>query len=122
MPPPARRPPRWRASADARAAAERSGEIRYLAELHRLEGALHAAGDDRAPPSAASAMPWRSRASRGSALGVARRHELGAPGADAGRAAPVRRAERETLAALVATFSEGVDTRDLTTPALFDQL
>jgi len=33
--------------ADARATAECSGEIRYLAELHRLEGALHAAGNDR---------------------------------------------------------------------------
>jgi hypothetical protein len=30
-----------------------------------------------------------------------------------GTRAPVRRAERETLGALVATFSEGADTRDL---------
>jgi len=33
--------------ADARATVECTGEIRYLAELHHLEGALHATGNDR---------------------------------------------------------------------------
>jgi len=100
--------------AAARSAAEEAGEIRYLAELHRLEGELHAAAGERARADTCfrraialareqGARWWELRATTSAArLALAR-----------GTRAASRRAEREALAALVATFNEGADTRDL---------
>jgi adenylate cyclase len=100
--------------AAARSAAEEVGEIRYLAELHRLEGELHAAAGDRPQAERCfrraielareqGARWWELRATTSAAqVALAR-----------GTRAPVRSTERETLEALVATFSEGADTRDL---------
>jgi DNA-binding winged helix-turn-helix (wHTH) protein/tetratricopeptide (TPR) repeat protein len=100
--------------ADARATAESTGEIRYLAELHRLEGALHAAGNDRS----AAERCFRD------AVGMAREQgerlwELRAttswarPALQPGTRAAVRRTHRDRLSPLIASFSEGSDTADL---------
>src|SRR5204863_9856270 len=95
-------------------AANEAGEIRYLAELDRLEGALHAAAGDRAQANRCfrdaievareqGARWWELRATTSAAqLALAR-----------GTRASIRRTEREALAALAATFTEGADTPDL---------
>ena len=100
--------------AEARTVAESGGELRYLAELHRLEGELHAGADD---PSAAErcyrmaielaraqgARWWDLRATT-SLAGLALRPRT--PGA-------TRRARRDDLATVVASFGEGLDTADI---------
>ena len=100
--------------AEARSAAEGVGEVRYLAELHRLEGALHAAAGDRAQADRCyrraielareqGARWWELRATTSAAkLALLR-----------GTRAEVRRVRHDALAALVATFEEGGDTPDL---------
>ena len=100
--------------AEARTVAESGGELRYLAELHRLEGVLHTGADD---PSAAErcyrmaielareqgARWWDLRATT-SLAGLALRPRT--PGA-------TRRARRDDLATVVASFGEGLDTADI---------
>jgi hypothetical protein len=99
--------------ADARAVAESTGDVNCLAELYRLEGMLHAADDPRAADRSVrraievareqGARWWELRASTSAVqLALAR-----------GTRAAVRRAERDALAALVATFGDGADTPDL---------
>lgn len=98
---------------ETRAALESAGEIRYLAELHRVEGTLHAARGERS----VAERCFRH------AIDVARRQgerwsELRATISIArlvldGGAQRSRRATRDELAALVASFSEGFDTPDL---------
>jgi len=100
--------------AEARTTAESGGELRYLAELHRLEGELHAGADD---PSAAERC-YRTAIELARAQGE-RWWELRATTSLAGLAlrprTPIatRRARRDDLAAIVASFSEGLDTADI---------
>ena len=94
--------------AAARAAAGASGEIRALAEIHRVEGTLHAAGGDRG----AAERCFRQ------AIAVARKQaerwwELRAVTSLARLAPKNRRAAHDQLAMLVASFDEGFDTLDL---------
>jgi len=99
---------------EARATAESAGEIHHYAELHRLEGALHAASHDRG---AAEACFRR-------AMTLAREHgerwwELRTITSwarltlEPGTPVATRRAHRDELARLVASFTEGFDTTDL---------
>jgi predicted ATPase len=98
---------------EGRAAARASGEVRAVAELHRVEGSLLAARGDRR---------GAERCFR-QAIAVARQHgerwwELRATTSLARLALDdgpqrSRRAARTELAALVAWFSEGFDTPDL---------
>lgn len=99
---------------EARATAESAGQIHHYAELHRLEGALHAASHDRA---AAEACFRR-------AITLAREHgerwwELRTTTSwarlalEPGTPVATRRAHRDELARLVASFTEGFDTTDL---------
>src|SRR5262249_23320531 len=92
---------------DARAAAESCGEMRYLAELHRLEATLHAAGNDRktaercfqdavALAREQGARWWELRATTSWA-----RFAL-----ETAPRAPSRRTHSERLRTLVASFSE----------------
>src|SRR5262245_9875823 len=100
--------------AEARTIAETTGEIRYVAELHRLEGTLHAARNDR---SAAERCLHQ-------ALALAR--EQGARwwevrtttswerlALEWGTRTAARRAHRERLSTLIVSFPEGFDTVDL---------
>jgi DNA-binding winged helix-turn-helix (wHTH) protein/tetratricopeptide (TPR) repeat protein len=100
--------------AEARAAAESAGEIRYLAELHRLEGTLHATANDR--PAADRCLRRAMTMAREQG---ARGWELRATTSWArlalapGTRPHTRRACRAALAPLVASFTEGRDTPDL---------
>ncbi len=99
---------------EAREVAESTGEIRYLAELHRLEAVQHAAmGDLR------TAMDGLAQA-----IAVAREQgarwwelrsmtSLAQLALDAGGHPSRWRDHRTQLATLVASFTEGDDTRDL---------
>jgi DNA-binding winged helix-turn-helix (wHTH) protein/tetratricopeptide (TPR) repeat protein len=100
--------------ADARATAESTGEIRYLAELHRLEGTLHAADgkwsaaarcfdQSLAMAREQGARWWELRATTSCAQLTLK----------AGRRAAIRRTSREDLERIVASFTEGFDTADL---------
>jgi DNA-binding winged helix-turn-helix (wHTH) protein/tetratricopeptide (TPR) repeat protein len=100
--------------AEARTTAESAGEVRYLAELHRLEGELHAGADDRST----AERCYRTAIDRAHAQGE-RWWELRATTSSAALAlrprTPVatRRARRDELATVVASFSEGLDTVDV---------
>ena len=99
--------------AEARTTAESGGELHYLAELHRLEGELHAGADD---PSAERC--YRTAIELARAQGE-RWWELRATTSLAGLAlrprTPIatRRARRDDLAAIVVSVSEGLDTADI---------
>ena len=100
--------------ADARAAVESAGEIRYLAELHRIEGTLHAAIDDPAAAERCFRKAVAVAREQGARLWELRATVSGARAAlQPGTRATPRRAHRDALATLVATFSEGFDTTDL---------
>jgi len=94
--------------AEARTTAESGGEIRYLAELHRLEGELHAGADD---PSAAERC-YRTAIELAHERGE-RWLELRATMRLALRPRTPPRARRDDLAKVVASFSEGLDTADI---------
>jgi predicted ATPase len=100
--------------AEGRTVAESSGEVRFLAELHRLEGTLHAAaGDGHAARSCIEraiavareqgARWWELRA-----MATLARLAL-QPDMHAG----VRRTDGEDLARLVGSFTEGADLPDV---------
>jgi len=99
--------------AEARAIAESTGDVHYLAELHRLEGTLHAEDDLRAADHSVrraiavareqGARWWELRATTTLARLTLR------PGTRVGE----RRAAGEDLAWLVASFTEGADVPDL---------
>jgi tetratricopeptide (TPR) repeat protein len=100
--------------ADARATVVCTGEIRYLAELHHLEGALHAAGNDRS----AAERCFRD------AVAIAREQaerlwELRAAttwarmALQTGTRGAARRGIREDLERLLASFDEGAGIPDL---------
>jgi tetratricopeptide (TPR) repeat protein len=99
---------------EARTTAEAGGEVRYLAELHRLEGELYVGADD---PSAAEGC-YRAAVELARAGGE-RWWELRATTSLAGLAlrprtpAATRRARRDDLVTVVASFSEGLDTADI---------
>jgi len=92
-------------AAEARALAESVGDVHYLAELHRLEGALQA--DDDAP---AAERSFRR------AVAVAR--EQGARWLELRAATSLarlatRRTDADDLARVVGWFTEGTDSADL---------
>lgn len=100
--------------AEARELAESTGEIRYLAELHRLEAVQHAALGNRraaldglaqaiAVARAQGARWWELRAT--TSLAQVALDAAGRPGR--------WQVQREQLATLVASFTEGSDTQDL---------
>jgi len=95
---------------EARCAAESTGEVRYLAELHRLEGECHVAANDRDAAEAAFRRAIEVAQQRGG-----RWLELRASVSLA--RLPQRRlqqrATRRALVALVGSFTEGFDTADI---------
>src|SRR5262249_32797323 len=99
---------------EARATTESAGQIHHYAQLHRLEGALHAASHDRGAAAACfrRAISWAG--DRGGVWGGRLPPPSGA-GRGLERVPPVapRRAHRDELARLVASFTEGFDTTDL---------
>ena len=100
--------------ADARAAAESAGEIRYPAELHRIEGTLHAASNDRSTAERCFRRAVELAREQGARLWELRATTSWARLAlQPGTRATTRRAHRDGLATLVASFSEGFDTTDL---------
>lgn len=100
--------------AEARTVAESGGEIRYLSEIHRLEGDAHAGEDDRAAAERCYRLALEVARAQG-----ARWWELRAATSLAALAlrprtpAATRRARRDELATLVASFGEGLDTADV---------
>jgi len=111
--------------ADARATAESTGEIRYLAELHRLEGTLHVANDDRSAAERCFRTAVAVAREQGERLWELRAATTWARMAiQAGTRGAARRAVRENLLApLYRWFTEGFDTRDLIeAKALLDEL
>ena len=97
-----------------RAASESTGEVRYLAELHRLEGTLHAAGNDRR----AAERCFREAVTMAHEQGE-RFWELRAATSwarlalESGTRAAARRTHHDRLTGLVTSFDEGADTADL---------
>ena len=99
---------------EARAAAESAGEIHHLAELHRLEGALHAGGNDRGAAEACFRRAITLAREQGERWWELRATTSWARLAlERGTRAATRRAQRDELARLVASFTEGFDTADL---------
>jgi DNA-binding winged helix-turn-helix (wHTH) protein/tetratricopeptide (TPR) repeat protein len=100
--------------ADARATVESTGEIRYLAELHRLEGTLHAADNDRKAAEACFRRAINLAREQGERWWELRAiTSLARLTLQPGQRAATRRAQRDELAQLAASFTEGFDTRDL---------
>ena len=96
--------------AEARTAAEAAGEIRYLAELDRIEGDLHAArGDTQAAERCLRRAIAVARAQGARWWALRATTSLARLALQPGR----RRASRAELARVVESFDEGADTEDL---------
>jgi hypothetical protein len=100
--------------ADARVAAQQSGEIRYAAELRRVEGTLHAAGDDRSAAERCFRDAVSIAREQGELLWELRAVTTWAQMAQrAGTRGAMRRDLRADLERLVTSFDVGTDIADL---------
>ena len=98
---------------EARETAESSGEIRFLAEIHRIEGDRHLGADD---PVMAEQCYRKAvelaRAQGAVTLELRATTSLAALATRPNTPVAVRLARREELASLVDSFREGLDTAD----------